>query len=113
MRRRHIPRALRRLVRDRAGNRCEYCRHLARYASAPFVCEHVRPWVTGAGKTLSELAWACPACNGHKYDKTHARDPLTGRLVPLFDPRRQFWSRHFAWNDDFLLILGRTPTGRT
>ena len=37
---------------------------------APFVCEHVLPRVLGAGSTAEELALACPACNGHKYDKT-------------------------------------------
>ena len=112
MRRRAIPRALRRLVRDRAGSRCEYCRHPATCFCAPFVCEHVRPRVRGAGNTQSELAWACPACNSHKYDKTSARDPQTGRIVPLFNPRRQHWSRHFAWSEDFLLVHGRTATGR-
>jgi hypothetical protein len=107
-----LPRALRRRVRDRAGNRCEYCQHPASYSCAPFVCEHVVPRVCGAGSTLAELAWACPACNGHKYAKTHARDPQTGRSVPLFNPRRQRWSRHFAWGADFLVIEGLTATGR-
>ena len=54
----------------------------------------------------------CSFCNGHKYAKTHARDPQTGRSVPLFNPRRQRWSRHFVWGTDFLLIEGRTATGR-
>lgn len=60
-----VPRAVRRLVRDRSGNRCEYCLHPASYASGPFVCEHVRPRVHGAGNTPTELAWACSECNSH------------------------------------------------
>ena len=107
-----IPQAVRRQVRDRAHNRCEYCQHPADYDCAPFVCEHVLPRVRGAGSTLAELAWACPGCNGHKYDKTQARDPETGRRVALFNPRRQRWSRQFAWSDDALYIRGRTATGR-
>jgi len=107
-----IPRQVRRQVRDRAGDRCEYCRHPADFSCAPFVCEHVLPRVRGSGSTPADLAWACPACNGHKYAKTHAHDPQTGRLVPLFNPRRQRWSRHFAWGADFLLIEGRTAVGR-
>ena len=107
-----IPRAVRRKVRERAGNRCEYCRHPAAFSCAPFVCEHVLPRARGAGSTLAELAWACPACNGHKYAKTHAPDPETGRSARLFNPRRQRWARHFAWNTDALLIEGRTATGR-
>jgi hypothetical protein len=61
---------------------------------------------------LAELAWACPACNGHKYSKTHAPDPKTGHFVALFNPRRQRWTRHFAWSTDDLRIEGRTATGR-
>src|SRR5262249_31775617 len=84
----------------------------ADYACAPFVCEHVLPRVGGAGSSMSELAWACPACNSHKYSKTHARDPQSGRAVLLFNPRRQRWSRHFAWSEDYLMLHGRTATGR-
>jgi hypothetical protein len=58
------------------------------------------------------LAWACPACNGHKYAKTQGRDPETGRVTALFNPRRLRWSRHFAWSRDGLRIEGRTATGR-
>jgi hypothetical protein len=61
---------------------------------------------------MLELAWACPACNGHKYAKTHARDLQTKRVVGLFNPRRQRWTRHFAWSEDWLLLYGRTATGR-
>jgi len=32
----------------------------------------VLPRALGAGSTAAELAWACPACNGHKYAKTQA-----------------------------------------
>ncbi len=53
MARKAVPRAVRRQVCDRAGNRCEYCRHPASYSCAPFVCEHVREIPrTTAGKFL-------------------------------------------------------------
>jgi hypothetical protein len=107
-----VPRAVRSQVPERARSRCEYCRHPDDYACAPFACEHIVPRARGAGNDPSEFAWSCPACNGHKHDKTRAPDPDTGRIVPLFNPRRQRWSRHFAWSEDSLLILGRTATGR-
>ena len=112
MARKAIPRGVRQQVRTRAHDHCEYCQHPASHACAPFVCEHVLPRVRGAGDTLAELAWACPACNSHKYDKTHVPDPQTGRDVPLFNPRRQRWTQHFVWSEDFMLIIGRTATGR-
>lgn len=107
-----VPRSVRRVVQDRAGNRCEYCRHSAEYSSAPFVCDHVLPRASGAGNSPDELAWSCPYCNGHKHSKTHARDPKTKRTVALFNPRRQKWGDHFVWSDDFLLVSGLTATGR-
>jgi hypothetical protein len=79
---------------------------------APFVCEHIQPRARGGGDTLEELAWSCAGCNGHKADKTRAVDPASGRLMPLFHPRRQNWARHFQWSGDGLLILGRTAVGR-
>jgi hypothetical protein len=111
MARKAIGRETRRCVRQRGG-RCEYCQHPDAYACTPFVCEHVIPRVRGAGHTYRELAWACAGCNSHKYDKTRAIDPETGRRTALFNPRRQKWSKHFRWSEDSLLIVGLTFTGR-
>ena len=55
---------------------------------------------------------ARPLCNGHKSDKTHAIDPETGQLVPLFNPRTQSWFEHFRWTSDGLRIVGLSPIGR-
>ena len=49
----------------------------------------------------------------HILPRAHGRDPLTGRRIRLFHPRRQRWGRHFQWNSDGTMILGRTATGRT
>jgi 5-methylcytosine-specific restriction endonuclease McrA len=107
-----IPRAVRRGVRERALDRCEYCLHPAAYSTAPYVCEHFVPRSAGGGDTADELAWSCPGCNSHKYAKTLGTDPLTGRRVRIFNPRRQLWQAHFQWSSDRLLIVGHTATGR-
>jgi hypothetical protein len=39
-------------------------------------------------------------------------DPQTGKVVRLFDPRRQHWKRHFRWNGA-MLDEGKTLSGRT
>lgn len=41
-----------------------------------------------------------------------AEDPVDGEKVPLFHPRCDRWSDHFAWNADYTLMVGLTPTGR-
>ena len=37
---------------------------------------------------------------------------MSHQLVPLYHPRRDRWDEHFAWSDDFTLIVGLTPTRR-
>jgi hypothetical protein len=112
MPRKAVPRELRLRIQDRAQGRCEYCQHSDRFACAPFACEHVVPKAAGAGDSFDQLAWACPACNGHKHAKTHGRDPRNGRRTRLFNPRRQAWKRHFRWLEGGLLMQGRTAAGR-
>lgn len=107
-----IPTDLRRQVRLRANGLCEYCRCPALFTNASFHCEHITPREAGGETILDNLACACPWCNAHKYTKTHASDPQTERVVPLFSPRRQRWEQHFAWGEDFIIIRGRTATGR-
>ena len=108
----HARRRPRRQVSERAYGLCEYCRCPDHFTNASFHLEHIQPRKAGGETTLDNLAWACPRYNAHKYTKTNARDPHTGRRVPLFNPRRQRWSRHFTWSEDFIRIVGRTMTGR-
>ncbi len=58
------------------------------------------------------LAYACQGCNGSKYVKTEAPDPITKIVVPLFNPRVQNWNDHFSWGKIFTIVVGITPTGR-
>lgn len=100
-------------VAERANRCCEYCRSQVRFAIQPFSIEHIIPRSAGGETALDNLALSCQGCNNHKYNKTEGRDPVSGDTVPLYHPRKQRWSNHFAWNDDFTLIIGLTPTGRS
>lgn len=107
-----IPDALRARVRAQAGNRCGYC--LARQEYVPWTLEvdHIVPKSKGGTDDEENLWLACHSCNLFKSDQTHARDPLTGRRVGLFNPRRQQWKQHFRWSDGGVFIIGRTACGR-
>ncbi|MCP4656859.1 MAG: HNH endonuclease, partial [bacterium] len=74
--------------------------------------EHIHPRIRGGNHGFDNLAFACLGCNGHKHAKTEAVDPVTGKLAPLFNPRRQKWKDHFGWSSDYTLVLGQSPTGR-
>ncbi len=91
-----------RLVEERAGGRCEYCLSPVWISSQPFNADHIIPLSKGGKTELNNLAFSC-GCNGCKGKRIHALDPKTNRLVPLFNPRQQKWSEHFAWSDDGLL----------
>ena len=111
-RRPHIPAALRRQVRERAGERCEYCQCPESFSLDSFTVDHVRPASDDGPTTLENLACACNNCNTRKLDATAAVDPATGASVPLFHPRTDDWREHFAWSPDALRVVPRTATGR-
>jgi 5-methylcytosine-specific restriction endonuclease McrA len=108
----YIPVELRRLVAERGRHCCKYCRTQARYSADVLTVDHVTPRSLGGSTTVANLALCCHGCNQHKSRRTAAPDPATGSLVPLFHPHEQRWEEHFAWNSDFTLIIGLTPTGR-
>lgn len=65
------------------------------------------------GRTVRGNLWlACTPCNKRKGNRRRVKDPVTGRLVRLFNPRRDAWNDHFRWAQGGLLIEGITPIGR-
>ena len=108
----NITAQIRKAVVARARGCCEYCRSQERFATQAFSIEHIQPQSRGGKTTLDNLALAYQGCNNHKYTKTEERDPLGGKIVPLYNPRQQGWSSHFAWSEDCTLIIGLTATGR-
>ncbi|MCC6282051.1 MAG: HNH endonuclease [Saprospiraceae bacterium] len=103
---------LKKLVSERARGCCEYCFSQDKYAPDPFSIEHIMPRSKGGSDDPENLAWACMGCNGMKYNETHAIDPITMQLVPLFHPRMQVWSEHFQWSPGMTHVFGRTAVGR-
>jgi len=107
-----VPQPLRREVAQRAQQLCEYCRCPEAFSPDSFTIDHIQPRQLGGVTALENLAWSCFGCNGRKYTKTTAVDPLTQQPVPLFNPRQQHWDKHFAWSEDFTQMVGQTACGR-
>ena len=103
-------RALARLVRERAGDRCEYCRIPQFALPLPFQIDHIIPEQHEGDTVLENLALACPYCNRYKGPNIAGRDPESGDLVRLFDPRRDRWNDHFDFES--ARIIGKTAIGR-
>lgn len=103
---------LRRQIAADAGQRCGYCLSAEALTGAPLSVDHLVP-VAAGGATVRENLWlACRACNEFKGARTDAVDPESGVLAPIFNPRTQFWSEHFAWIEEGVRVVGLTPTGR-
>jgi hypothetical protein len=102
--------ALRRLVAERAGNRCEYCLLPQAVAFHQHEPDHIVPRQHGGETRLDNLALACLRCNRYKGPNVGSFDPLTGALVPLFNPRTQVWAEHFVFEGGAIRPL--TPAAR-
>ena len=88
--------------------------------SWPLTVDHVIPqatWLESAPPDSGlndpdNLAAACYQCNIiGKRAYTRGVDPLSGVEVELFNPRRERWSDHFAWSQDYLTLKGKTSIG--
>lgn len=112
MSRRYITATEESQIIERANRLCEYCRCSMDYSAQPFVIDHIVPIAEGGTTTMENLAFACGGCNGHKYTKIQALDPVSRELVSLYNPRTQKWLDNFVWSDDFLQVVGLTAIGR-
>lgn len=101
---------MRRAVVRRAGGSCEYCGIGDDAVLAPHEPDHVIGEQHGGETTLDNLAYACFRCNRFKGPNIATHDPVTGGLVPLFDPRQDRWLDHFRL--DGVEIVPLTPVGR-
>jgi hypothetical protein len=102
-----VPAELRRRVRQRAGDRCEYCRIAQAGQEATFHVDHVLPRREDGPTTFDNLALACVSCSLRKGARVRAMDPASRGLADLFHPRRDRWGEHF------LIALGMMLHGRT
>lgn len=107
----YIPAALRQLVLDRAGGRCEYCRFPQELAFLGFEIDHVIAEKHGGATRADNLALACVYCNSFKGTDLGSLDPETGQLTAFFNPRAHLWEAHFRVETDGRL-LSLTPAGR-
>jgi HNH endonuclease len=101
---------LRREIRARAQERCEYC-----LISEPLLlggCEvdHIISRKHSGATELSNLALSCARCNRYKGTDVGAIDEISGEFTRFYNPR------HDRWNDHFVIsgarIVGKTAIGR-
>jgi hypothetical protein len=80
------------------------------YDDGSFEFDHIIAVSHGGVTAASNICLACFSCNSFKGPNLSGVDEKTGKVVPLFHPRRQKWRRHFQW--DGPRLIGRTAPGR-
>ncbi|MFT4759465.1 MAG: hypothetical protein ACI9LN_001429 [Saprospiraceae bacterium] len=108
----YIPIKVKKLIKERAKNCCEYCRSQVDFSPQIFLIKHIIPLAKNGTNDPQNLALACQGCNNLKGVKTEDEDYFTRNIAPLFNPRIQIWEEHFEWNKDYSLIIGQTDIGR-
>jgi len=111
MSRTHIPAELRRAVRRRAQDCCEYCLIPEAMTLAAHEIDHVIAEKHGGPTEAGNLALACALCNGFKGSDLASIDAESGDIVPLFNPRRDRWIDHFRLENARIVPL--TASGRS
>ncbi|MBL8794928.1 MAG: HNH endonuclease [Planctomycetia bacterium] len=106
----HVPVALRRLVRERALERCEYCLIPEAVTFAVHWIDHIIAEKHGGLTNADNLALSCVLCNQHKGSDLTSIDPETGLLTTLFHPRQDRWTDHCTLTDGS--IQPKTSIGR-
>jgi len=106
----YIADRLRLQLRERAQGRCEYCLIHQEDTLYPHEPDHIIAEKHGGSTTLENLALACGVCNRNKGSDLASIDPTTGKVTPLFNPRKHQWQRHFRLNSGRIEPL--TASGR-
>jgi len=78
----------------------------------PLELDHLIPLSRGGSSTEENLWLACPQCNRYKATQVEFRDPESGQMIALFNPRTQRWQEHFVWQQNGLYVVGISPVGR-
>ena len=84
--------ALVELVWARARSSCEHCQLPQSLSAIPFEIDHILAQKHGGPTNDSNLALSCFYCNSYKGPNIAGVDPVSGRIVRLYHPRRDRWA---------------------
>lgn len=96
---------LRRIVRERANEQCEYCLLPQTFAAHKHEPDHIIPIQHGGDSSAENLALACFYCNRYKGPNVGSFDNESGLLTPFFHPRQHVWREHFRLADGEIKAL--------
>jgi hypothetical protein len=93
---RYISEKLRGIVARNAHFRCEYCHIHEDDQFYTFQVDHIISVKHGGKTELINLAYTCSLCNLNKGSDLGTFLSNSKRLIRLFNPRKDSWSKHFS-----------------
>ena len=106
----YIQAALRKQVRDRARNCCEYCLLHEDNAFFSHEIDHIISEKHRGETTLDNLCMSCFECNRFKGSDIGSLDIDTDTFTRLYNPRKDSWDEHFTLKNAKIIPL--TAIGR-
>jgi hypothetical protein len=100
----YITAADRRTVRERAGERCEYCLIHEDDTDLSHEIDHIIAEKHGGTTEIDNLAYACFLCNNSKGSDI-ASLTADGSISLFFNPRTDVWTDHFRLTEDRFVLL--------
>jgi HNH endonuclease len=91
----YVSKNIKKMVIERATSRCEYCRVPEYLSSFDYHIEHIIGLQHGGPNALNNLAYACSPCNWKKGPNISTILEFGGSIIPLFNPRMEYWFDHF------------------
>ncbi|MGB0560213.1 MAG: HNH endonuclease [Spirulinaceae cyanobacterium] len=101
--------ATRRLVSERAQNRCEYCLISEQDTILGCAIDHIISLKHGGSNEPENLAYACVFCNRYKGSDVGSVILETKEFVRFYNPRDDRWSEHFRLDE--ATIIAKTSIG--
>ena len=85
------------LIDARALGLCEYRGLPETLGFVEHQIDHIVAIKHGGSSEPDNLALSCTLCNRYKGSDISSIDPETGKIEPLYNPRKQAWGRHFRF----------------
>lgn len=96
----YIPGKLKKLVKDRASEVCEYCCIPESSSMVVFQFDHIISEKLGGFTNEINLAYSCPDCNRFKGSNISSYTGSPPKNTPLYNPRSDHWNDHFFYTED-------------
>ena len=108
----HIQKSIKKQVLQTSKGLCEYCQSQEAFSFTSYLVEHITTSSIDQKDIIENLVFSCQGCSNTRNENTKSTDPVTGKIINIYNPRVDVWSDNFCWSEDFTNLVGLTAIGR-